>query len=118
MEAQFMGKVIALWASALFGWSAAAASYQGTVQNVTPNNGKVYVRVVNGYFDGATSACASSGTMIYAIDPSTPFGRSLVAVALAAKLTSTLVYAIGDGVCVGGAPYGNGEGLVGLDLKG
>ena len=58
--------------------------------------------------------------MIYSIDPSTPFGRSLVAVAISAKLSGRTVYAIGDGSCTGGAPFpsGVGEGLVGMDLKG
>jgi len=58
--------------------------------------------------------------MIYAVDPSTPFGRTLVAVALSAKLSGRLVYAIGNGTCTGGNPYngGNAEVLIGMDLKG
>jgi len=100
---------------------AIAASYQGTVSNVTPYNGKVYVVVSSGGFDGTASTCPSGSGMIYSIDPTTPFGRSLVAVSLSAKLTGRLVYAIGDGTCAGGSPFpptGAGEGLVGLDLKG
>lgn len=103
------------------GSTAIAASYQGTVSSVTPYQGKVYVVVSNGGFDGAASNCPFGSAMIYSVDPATPFARSLVAVSLSAKLTGRLVYAIGDNTCGGGAPYpptGSGEGLVGLDLKG
>jgi hypothetical protein len=103
--------------------SAHAANYQGVVSNVTPYNGRIYVAIGEGGFDGAASACAVGSVgmgMIYAIDPATAFGRSLVTVALAAKLTGKLVYAIGDGACAAGAPFpgGTGEGLAGMDLKG
>ena len=97
---------------------AISAQYQGTVANVTPYNGKVYVVVSNGNFSGDAGSCPAGNAMIYIIDPATPFGQSLVAVALSAKLTGRLVWAVGDGVCSGGSPYGLGEGLSGMDLKG
>jgi hypothetical protein len=99
-----------------------AGNYQGTVTNVMPYKGSVYVLVANGGFDGAaqTSSCPFGTNMVYSIDPNTPFGRTLVAVAISAKVTGRSVYAIGNGVCVG-SPYGggaSGEGLLGMDLKG
>lgn len=100
--------------------AANAANYQGTISNVAPLDGKVFVVVQSGYFDGAASQCVSGNAMVYGVDPATPFGRTLVAVALSAKLTGKLVYAIGNGVCAVGSPFapGNSEGLAGMDLKG
>jgi hypothetical protein len=101
--------------------SAHAANYQGIVSSVTPYNGKVYVAIGDGGFDGAASACAYGGVaMVFSIDPNTAFGRSLLAVALAAKLTGKVVYAVGDGACAAGSmlPGSSSEGLAGLDLKG
>ncbi len=107
---------------ALMLWSqATAGSYQGLVTNVTPFNGKVYVVVANGGFDGAASSCATGNGIVYSFDPATPFGRSLLAVSLSAKLSGVLAYAIGDAICNGGSPFpptGIGEGLIGMDLKG
>ena len=117
----FTTQSILLAASCALGSSAAmAANYQGTISNVTPFNGKVFVIVSGGGFDGPSGTCPSGSSMIYSADPSTIFGRTLVAVALSAKLSGRLVYAIGDGVCTGGSPFPNGvgEGLLGVDLKG
>jgi hypothetical protein len=102
---------------------AQAASYQGTIQNVFPLNGAVYVVVTSGSFDGAVSSCSAGGNQaIYRFDPTTPFGRTLMATVMAARLSGKLVYAVGDGQCVGGTPFGGGgwmaEGLLGIDLKG
>lgn len=113
-------RALATFSGLLFaGSTAIAASYQGTISSVAPYQGKVYVVISNGYFDGAASSCPFGSAMVYSIDPATPFGRSLVAVSLSAKLTGRVVYAIGDNTCAGGAPFpGAGEGLVGMDLKG
>jgi hypothetical protein len=98
-----------------------AANYQGTVTNVSPFNGKVYVVVSGGAFDGQKSACPNNtSSMLYSIDPSTPYGRALLATVLSAKLSGRLVYAVGDGTCSTGSmfPGGSAEGLIGVDLKG
>lgn len=98
--------------------SAHAANYQGTVVSVFPFNGAVFVVVNAGVFDGAASSCSVGTSMVYRIDPNTSFGRTLVATALAAKLSGKQVYAVGDSVCW---PYNgatSAEGLVGMDLKG
>jgi hypothetical protein len=102
-----------------FTGSAHAANYQGTVVSVFPYNGAVFVVINAGMFDGPASACVAGGVMVYRFDPSTPFGRTLMATALSAKLSGKQVYAAGDGVCHG-TPYptSNAEGLVGMDLKG
>lgn len=100
---------------------AESASYQGTVTNVSPYNGKVYVVIAGGAFDGPASTCAgTSSAMVYSIDPSTSFGRSLVAVAISAKLSGRLIYAMGDNSCAWGSPFPGSmnEGMVGMDLKG
>lgn len=95
-----------------------AAVYQGTVVNVAPFNGKVHIVVANGNFDGSPGACPSGNAMIYGIDPNTAYGRAMVSVALTAKVTGRLVWAVGDANCEWGSPFGQGEGLSGLDLKG
>ena len=101
---------------------AESANYEGIVTHVAPLNGKVYVALGGGAFDGPASACQGNygSSMVYSIDPNTPFGRSLVAVALSAKLSGLLVYAMGDGSCAWGNPFPGAmnEGMVGMDLKG
>lgn len=98
---------------------AMAAAYQGIVTNVAPQDGKVYVLIDNGFFDGAPSSCArAAGDMVYAIDPGTAFGRAQLAVALSAKLTGRVVWIAGDGVCTAGSVFGSSESLTVLDLKG
>lgn len=81
--------------------SAQAANYEGKIVSVFSANGKVYVVVNSGAFDGAPSPCTSqSGMMIYALDPASSFGRALFAVALTAKVSERRVYVAGDGVCL------------------
>ncbi len=110
-------------AALLFAACAAnAANYQGVVVNVTPNNGRVFLAINSGGFDGAASTCFSSPTaMVYSIDVSTAIGKAVLATALSAKLTGRVVYVFGDGTCpAGGNPY-NGAGsenMSGIDLKG
>jgi hypothetical protein len=99
---------------------ATAANYQGTVSHVMPYNGKVYIVIQNGSFDGAASACPFNGaSMVYGIDLSNAFGHALEAVALSARLTGKLVYAVGDGNCIAGNPFAGStsESLAGLDIK-
>jgi hypothetical protein len=88
------------------------------VSNVHALNGSVFVYVVNGAFDCAASSCPTAGGMWYRADPATPFGRSLVALATAAKLSGRIVYASGDGVCGSGSSAPPAEFLLELDLKG
>ena len=97
-----------------------ASNYQGVITNVTPYGGTIYVVVANGGFDGAASPCPNGSSMIYSFVPTAPFGTSMLAVLLSAKLTSRLVYMYGNGQC-GPAPYGGGMGaetLLGVDFKG
>lgn len=76
-----------------------ATSYQGTVSNVFAISGKVHVRVSDGQFDGAQGACPNGSAMWYSVDPNTAYGRSLIAIAMSAKLSARLVYVGGNGVC-------------------
>jgi hypothetical protein len=98
-----------------------AAAFEGVVASVFPAQGRVFVVVHRGLFDGGAGSCPyESGAMVYVLDPSTPIGRAMFAVALSAKLSDRKVYAAGDGICVP-TPYSPGisaEGLVGIDLKG
>ena len=115
-------KKIAAAALLLAAFGANAASYQGLINNVTPNNGRLFIAVNAGGFDGAGSSCyAVTTTMIYSVDLSTATGKALLAVALSAKLTGKQVYVYGDGTCATvGNPYdGKGsENMTGIDLKG
>ena len=99
---------------------AQANNYQGTIANVTPYYGRVYISVMNG--GGFSSGCYANATsMVYSFDSSTSAGKALLATALSAKLTDKVVYLYGDTTCpAGGNPYdGKGsENLVGMDLKG
>jgi len=98
-----------------------ASAYQGQVLSVTPYNGLVYVNVGNGGFDGASSACPNGSSMVYSFAPTTPFGNSMLAVLLSAKLTGRVVYMYGNGNCVMGTPYSGSIGsetLGGVDFKG
>jgi hypothetical protein len=113
---------LVLMGMALASPMASAAAYQGTVVSVFPYNGIIYIALTGGGFDGAATGCQTgmNDVMLYAVDPSTSFGRILVSTALAAKVSGKLVYAVGNGVCGNGNPY-NGrsyETLLGLDLKG
>lgn len=100
-------------------FSAAAASYQGYVSNVYAVNGSVFVLVNNGAFDGQPSACPTGSGFWLRADPASPFGRSLISLATAAKLTNKLVWVSGDGSCTaGGGGLPSSEGLTGFDLKG
>lgn len=116
-----LGQLFLLIALASSTHCAMAASYQGYVSNVMAFNGSVYVAIGGGNFDGAAGSCANGSGMIYSIDPSTPGGKALLALAISAKLTGKLVYSIGSGACTPGSPFGGGsssEVLQGLDLKG
>ena len=97
-----------------------AASYQGYISNVSIYAGKAYVVVSGGEYDGIKSNCGTD-QMVYSFDPNTSLGKSMLAIALAAKISGKAAYLIGDGICTGGSIYanqGNSEGLVGIDLKG
>jgi hypothetical protein len=118
----FLRATIVASGIAAFPLSVHAAAYEGYVTNVGPYNGTVYVVVGNGAFSGGTSSCPAGANMIFSIpfNPASDFGKSLMAVALSAKISGRLVYATGNGVCQIGNPYNGGgtEGLVFLDLKG
>lgn len=97
-----------------------AASYQGFISNVSIYAGKAYVVVSGGAYDGMKSNCGSD-QMVYSFDPNTNIGKSMLAIALSAKISGKAAYLIGDGTCVGGSIYANqgySESLIGIDLKG
>ena len=91
-----------------------ASAYQGYVTNVFALRGKVQITLNGGNFDGPAAVCGGNAASIgYVADPATPYGRTLVALALSAKLTGRLVWVGGDGNCTTGV-----ENLNNLDLKG
>lgn len=105
-------------------FSAQATIYQGTVTNVTAYNGIIYVNVQSGNFgSGGQGSCPTGTGMVFTIsvNPSaSDFNKSMIALALSAKTTGLMVFAVGDGNCTSGNPYNSGgsEGLIELDLKG
>lgn len=110
-----------LVAAYIFSSHANAASYQGTISNISVYLNKIYMVVTNGTFDGTPSTCGTTANMVFWFDPATSAGKAALALAITAKTTGRLVYVIGDGVCVGGSIYlnsGMSEGLLGLDFKG
>lgn len=117
-----LNRLVTLIASAAALWSvhlpSSASGYQGYVANVFGMNGSIFLYVNNGAFDGATSNCPTGAGVWYRIDPATAYGRSLIALATAAKLTNRLVYAAGDGACSVWPGFNTTESLAGLDLKG
>lgn len=95
--------------------------YQGTVTSVYPYQDKVYIFVNNGAFGGAPTSCTiGADGMVFVIDPATAFGKTLLTIALSAKLSGKTVYATGDANCGAWNPYNgkSNEGLIGMDLKG
>ena len=102
---------------------ACATTYQGYVTNVTAANGAIYVALNNGNFAGGTGSCPNGTGIIFAIASSpsaSDFGKTMIALAMSAKLTGLLIYAVGDGNCAYPNPYSGGstEALTYLDLKG
>ena len=118
-----MIKTIAAAVLLLAAGAANAANYQGFITNVTPVNGRLFISIGGGGFDGGTpSTCYTSSTsMIYSIDVSTANGKAVLATALSAKLTGRQVYVYGDGTCPAGGNAYDGKGseaMAGIDLKG
>lgn len=98
-----------------------ASVYQGNVLSVYPYNGMVYVLVGGGAFAGSATSCnIGIDGMIFVLDQGTPFGRTLLATALTAKVSGKIVYATGNGNCGNWNPYNglSNESLIGMDLKG
>ena len=88
--------------------------------NVAAYYGKVVVAMGSGGFDGPPSSCSvSNGAMLFWLDPTTPFGKTLLSLALSAKLSGKTIYATGDGLCSDAAPFPgvSSERLLGMDLK-
>lgn len=113
-----VGRTLAFLGTLCVALSANAASYQGTVSHVWAFQGKVYLIVDNGAFDGSPGSCpTSSNAMQYVMDPATPYGRALMSIAMTAKVTGRLIYVAGDGACTSG-PGGTAEGIVHMDFKG
>ena len=116
-----MHKIAAATALLLAACAANAANYQGFIGNVTPYNGRIFISVAGGNFDGAASTCYVDTTMVYSVDASTAMGKAILAAALSAKLTARQVYVYGDATCPAvGNPYNSrgSENMMGIDLKG
>ena len=117
MKKELVAAVIAVTAAG----SAGAANYDGFISNVTPVNGRVYIIVSGGHFDGTASTCyVNTSYMIYSFDGTTPVGKQLLAVALAAKAMKGEIYTFSDGSCLQGNPYSGAgsENIFGIDYKG
>lgn len=97
--------------------SAHASAYQGKVVSVMAVSGgsQMLVTLLEGAWDGAPAACGTSGDgrVIYIIESTTPAGRVLMAMAIAAKLSGRLTYALSSSGCFQGY-----EVLNALDIKG
>lgn len=102
-----------------FAVNAWASDFYGYVAGIFVINGKVFVSVNNGSFNGAISPCSSSSDSgYYIIDINSTFGKMEYANVLAAKATGHRVYVHGDGSCNGNA-YGavGAEIMLGVDLR-
>ncbi len=97
--------------------SAHASAYQGKVVNVMATNGgsQVLVTMQEGNWDGPPAACGAGadGRVTYIFDSTTPAGRVLMAIAMAAKLSGRLTWAGSGSGCSQGY-----ETLNALDIKG
>ncbi|WP_323141132.1 hypothetical protein [Massilia phyllosphaerae] len=102
-----------------FAANAWASDFYGYVAGIFVINGKVFVSVNNGNFNGAISPCSSSSDSgYYIIDINSTFGKLEYSNVLAAKATGHRVYVRGDGSCNGNA-YGavGAEIMLGVDLR-
>jgi hypothetical protein len=100
-----------------------ATAYQGTVTNVSvSSNGAVAFVVVSNGGPAGGSCPLNSNSMVFSIplSPATDAGKALLSLAMSAKVTGLLVYAVGDGNCTGTNIYNGGpsETLLIMDLKG
>lgn len=103
------------------GTDARASAYEGTVTNVYPYGGVVYVIVSGGSYSSSNSNCSMGlNGIVFSIDIATTFGKILVANAITAKTTGRRVYAVGNDTCGSWNPFNSqsNEGLIGMDLKG
>lgn len=105
--------VFLLFSAASFGVD--ASSYQGKVSNVFAYEGSIYIALNNGYYDSEHTC--GDGRAVFRIDQRTSYGKSPLAMALAAKTAQGLVWAAGDDSCIPGGPYGKFEMLTAVDLK-
>ena len=96
-----------------------AADFSGLVLSIFVINGRAYVAMGNGSYNGPVSPCSpAADNAYYMIDLNTAFGRVQYSNALAAKVTGHRAYAHGDGSC-NSNPYGGPgvEVLLGIDLR-
>ncbi|MDZ4077075.1 MULTISPECIES: hypothetical protein [Hydrocarboniphaga] len=101
-------------------FSCVAAVYQGYISNISASNGKIYIVLSDGGFQGGNSGSCplSPSTMSFSIDPNTAIGRAQISLALTAYSAKSLVWTTGDGICATGSIYGAAaEGLSYIDLK-
>jgi len=109
--------LICAFFAVVFSCASFAGSYQGTVKSVFAYNGKIYVLMREGHYDNANT-CTGNANQFHAwVDPSTEFGKALISIALAAKVSGKVVWAAGNNSCSAGA-LGLAEHLIALDLKG
>jgi hypothetical protein len=71
-----------------------------TVRQVVAENGAFFVYVnATPSSDAPSCAATTSANHRYAIDPSTPSGAAMIAIALTAYAAQTSIYIVGTGAC-------------------
>lgn len=101
---------------ALVAGGAHAAAFQGQVVSVYAINNNMLLTLGSGSYDGPAASCGNGGSYVLVwFDPATPYGRTLLSLALSAKLTGRVVYATSTSTTC--ASHGL-EMLQHLDLKG
>ena len=86
--------------------------YQGTVTSIEDVGGITTVQLANG---SGQLLCGTA--VVFWFDPTTPYGQSMLALALTAKALGSTVYVQGNGTCSTAWPYNNTEQLVAVSVS-
>ena len=86
--------------------------YQGTVTSIEDVGGITTVQFANG---SGQLLCGTA--VVFWFDPTTPYGQSMLALALTAKALGSTVYVQGNGTCSTAWPYNNAEQLVAVSVS-
>jgi hypothetical protein len=108
--------IVFLSAGGTWTTAASAADYEGVITNISAFNGLVYVAMSEGgTTNGGTNPCIGN---IFIIDPTTPFGKTMLSVVVLTKSTGKRAYVWGDNSCAW-TPYGTGtaQKMTGIDSK-
>jgi hypothetical protein len=100
----------------IFSPATLATAYQGKVTNVFAWNGKIFVHFTEG---GTADYCSQSLDRYIAwIDPESEYGKTMITLAISAKLSGRLVWVAGNGSCISAGSGRYAEVLTAIDLKG